>query len=121
MSEIYKTGSDGERLLIAYLRARERTVARSDKRMFDLVVDGRYAEVKSSRQPYSRLGFIGLTKNQYKALKEGVDFTIFVVCNLNDPINLEVLEIPAIKLLAEKAKIEPTYYWYRSQLEKCRL
>lgn len=121
MSDIYDTGSEGERLLATYLSARGRIVSRSDKKMFDLVVDGRYAEVKSSRGPYSRLGFIGLTENQYKALTNGTDFSLFMVCKLKDPANLEVVEITAAQLLTEEPKIALTYYWYRSQLETCRL
>ena len=120
MSDTYDTGSEGERLLAAFLCASGRKVIRSDKKMFDLIVDGRYAEVKTSKGPYSKLGFIGLTENQYKALTEGVDFTLFIVCNLKDAANLEVIEIPAAHLQAEKPKVEPTYYWYRSQIEKCR-
>jgi hypothetical protein len=121
MSDIYDTGSEGERLLTAYLSALGRSVSRSDKKMFDLVVDGRCAEVKSSRERYSKLGFIGLSKNQYEAITHGVDFSLFIVCNLKDPANLEVVEFPAGQLLAEQPKIEPTYFWYRTQIEKCRL
>jgi hypothetical protein len=120
MSEIYKTGSDGERRLADHLTKQGRTVKRSDKKCFDLIVDGRYAEVKTSKGPYKRLGFIGLTGNQFKALKGGVDFNIFIVCNLNDPANLEIIEFAASALLAEEPKVEPHYYWYRPQIEKCR-
>jgi len=120
MSEIFDTGSTGEQLLAAHLTARGRAVSRSDKKMFDLIVDGRYAEVKTSRDPYSQLGFIGLTANQYKALTDGVDFSVFIVCNARDPENLEIIEIPAAQLQAEKPRVESTYYWYRPQLEKCR-
>ena len=84
MSEIYNTGSDGERLLAAWLKAKGRAVIPSDNKTFDLIVDGRYAEVKSSRAPYAKLGFIALTAAQFKALEDGVDFSIFVVCNSND-------------------------------------
>ena len=120
MSDNYDTGSEGERLLAVYLTARGRVVTPSNKKEFDLVVDGRYAEVKSSKGPYSKLGFICLTENQYKALTGGVDFSIFIVCNLKDPANLEVIEMPAAQLQVENPKIEPKYYWYRSQIERCR-
>ena len=56
MSEIFDTGSVGEQLLAAHLTARGRAVSRSDKKMFDLIVDGRYAEVKTSKDPYSKTG-----------------------------------------------------------------
>jgi hypothetical protein len=106
--------------MAAYLRAQGRTVVPSDDKTFDLIVDGRYAEIKTSREPYSKLGFIGLTAAQFKALEDGVDFALFVVCNSKDPTKLEVMELSASDLLKEQPKSEPTYYWYRSQLEKCR-
>jgi hypothetical protein len=120
MSEIFQTGSDGERLLAAYLTAQGRKVSRSDRKTFDLKVDDRYAEVKSTRGPYSKLGFIGLTRAQYKALTDGVDFSVFIVCNVRNPENLEVVELSARDLLKEEPQIEPTYYWYRKQLDRCR-
>ena len=120
MSEIYQTGSEGERLLADYLVAAGRTVAPSDVKTFDLIVDGIYAVVKSSRGPYAKLGFIGLTDAQRVALEHGPDFTLFVVCNTAQPDNLEVVEIPASRLRLEEPKVECTHYWYRSQLERCR-
>lgn len=121
MSDLHRTGTDGERLLRDYLIAHGRTVTPSDRKTFDLIVDGRYAEVKTSRAPYSKLQFIGLTDSQYAALtKDGADFSIFIVCNACDPDNIEVIELRAGDLLRERPKVESTYYWYRSQLEKCR-
>lgn len=88
------TGTEGVRLLADYLKSRGHTVAPSDNKTFDLIVDGRYAEVKTSRGPYAKLGFIGLTAAQYRALTvDRVDFTVFVVCNSREPENLEVVEI----------------------------
>jgi len=117
---IYEIGSRGERLLADYLRARGRTVALSDRKTFDIIVDGRYAEVKTSDGPYSRLGFIGLTDAQYRELRQGTPFSIFVVCNAKLPDELEVIEFDAAELLRVEPKIESTYYWYRSHLDKCR-
>jgi hypothetical protein len=101
MSDNYSTGSEGERLLADYLSARGRVVTRSDKKMFDLIVDGRYAEVKTSRGPYSKLGFIGLTENQHTGTRWTCELQHFIVCNLNDPANLEVIELPAAQLSGE--------------------
>ena len=61
MGSIYEIGSRDERLLAAHLTALGRTVAPSDRKTFDLIVDGKYAEVKTSDAPYAKLGFIGLT------------------------------------------------------------
>ena len=120
MSEIYATGFDGERLLAGWLATKGKTVEASDNKTFDMIVDGKYAEVKTSLSPYSKLGFIGLTEAQYKALRSGVEFSIFVVCNSSDPANLQIIEIAAVDLRNEEPKVVPTYYWYRSQLERCR-
>ena len=120
MGGIYEIGSRGERLLAEYLTARGRTVKASDRKTFDLVVDGKYAEVKTSDAPYSRLGFIGLTDAQFRELKSGTPFTIFVVCNARQPDQLEVIEFDATELLKQEPKVECTYYWYRSHLDKCR-
>jgi hypothetical protein len=120
MSDIYKTGSDGEQSLSRYLTARGRSVRPSDIKTFDLVVDGVYAEVKSSKGPYSKLGFIGLTDNQLRALQDGTDFTLFLVCNLAKPDDLEVIEIRGQDLRREPHKTECHHYWYRPQLERIR-
>jgi hypothetical protein len=120
MSDVYDTGSEGERLLADYLTTRGRVVRRSDRKTFDLIVDDQYAEVKSSRGPYSSLGFIGLTEAQRAAMLAGVEFTIFVVCNVANPTALEVIEIPSTLLLVEEPKVERIHYWYRTQLERCR-
>jgi hypothetical protein len=120
MSTPFSTGSEGEQRLAEFLRARGHVVSRSDTKTFDLIVDGRYAEVKSSRGPYSSLGFIGLTNAQRVAMMNGTEFTVFVVCNLAKPDSLEVHEFHSSQLLREEPKTEPVYYWYRSQLERCR-
>ena len=117
MSTIYETGTEGERVLAAYLTRRGRTVTPSDTKTFDLRVDGRYAEVKSSRKPYASLGFVGLSQNQFRALQDGVEFTLFLVCNLDEPESVEVVEIDSAALASSEPKRECTFYWYRSQLE----
>jgi hypothetical protein len=120
MSEIYKRGETGRQLLRSYLEARGRKVQLSDIKTFDLIVDGVYAEVKSSHKPYSKLGFIGHTDNQRRALQDGKDFILFVVCNLSTPDCIEILEIRARDLLRELPKTESHHYWSRSQLDRIR-
>ena len=120
MSNIYNTGSEGEQLLAERLTSEGRTVEPSDTKTFDLIVDGQYAEVKTSQKPYADLGFIGLTQNQHTALENGTEFTLFLVCNLRDPDALEVIELPGRNLLRETPTVECTFYWYRSQLEAVR-
>ena len=105
MSGPYITGNAGEQALVEFLTREGRPVTRSNNKTFDLVVDGQYAEVKSSRGPYARLGFIGLTDKQYEALRSGVEFLIFLVCNLDDREHLEVVEIPSIKFLPHEPRV----------------
>src|SRR6266851_8850663 len=120
MSKIYKRGLNGQQALTRYLVDRGRKVQPSDKKTFDLIVDGVYAEVKSSHKPYSKLGFIGLTDNQMRALQAGTDFILFVVCNLATPECIEVVEIRARELLRESPKTACHHYWNRLQLDRIR-
>lgn len=113
-------GLRGKRLVAEHLTALGRTVAPSDRKTFDLVGDGKYAEMKTSNGPYSKHGFIGPTDAQYRELVDGTSVTIFVVCNAAFPDRLEVVEFDAAELLKEKPTVGCTYYWYRKQLDKCR-
>jgi hypothetical protein len=49
----------------------------------------------------------------------GTDFSVFIVCNVANPSALEVIELPASRLMAEEPKVESIYYWYRRQLDRC--
>lgn len=117
MHSPYSVGAEGERLLSRHLEDQGRSVEDSDSTTFDLIVDGQYAEVKSTAGPFAALGFIGLTQNQYDALESGLDFSLYLVCNLADPANLEIVEIPANALREQEPTVEATYYFYRSQLD----
>jgi hypothetical protein len=117
MPDPFTTGSEGERILAERLRGLGRTVSPSDRRTFDLVVDQTYAEVKSSRQPYAQLGFVGLTHSQQEALQNGPDFILFLVCNLADPGHEQIFEVRSSDLRSQKPTIEPTYYYKRTQLD----
>lgn len=117
MPSAHSVGAEGERLVAEFLEGQGRSVARSDSATFDLIVDGQYAEVKATAGPFSALGFIGLTQNQYDALTSGIEFLLFIVCNVTRPSQLEVIEIPAASLRLLEPTVESTYYFYRSQLE----
>ena len=120
MSEIFDRGNHGEQRLAEYLRSSGRVVTRSDRKTFDLIVDGRYAEVKSSARPYGQLQFIGLSDNQMRALQDGEDFILFLVCNVSVPGDEEVIEIDSRMLLSESPTVACTHYWYRPQLDRIR-
>lgn len=120
MPDAYSTGAEGQTLLTRWLTERGHDVRPSDKKTFDLIVDGTYAEVKSSNGPYDKLGFTYLTQTQHKALLDGVEFTLFIVCNVAHPERLEVIQIPAKLLKAEEPTVERIYYWYRPQLDRIR-
>lgn len=117
---IHTIGAEGERLLADHLARQGRCVERSDSRTFDLIVDGQYAEVKSTTRPYSALGFIGLTQNQYDALEAGVRFSLYLVCNTADPAHLEIIEISSEALRDQEPTVEATYYFYRRQLDAAK-
>jgi len=108
----------GTALLRAHLLQAGRTTVDSDVKTFDLIVDGRYAEVKCKSKPFSAFDFIGLTDNQFDALQNDVDYLLFVVCNVADPTNVEIYEVPARDLLAFEPKVERTYYWHKTQMRR---
>lgn len=103
-------------LLREHLEAAGRVVTPSPDKTFDLVVDGRLAEVKCKNAPYRQMDFIGLTENQYRALKDGVNFLMFLVCGVGDPASVEIFEFESARLLRSEPKVECTYYWYRTAL-----
>src|SRR3989442_13553177 len=116
MADAYSTGAEGQALLTRWLTERGHDVRPSDKKTFDLIVDGKYVEVKSSNGPYSKLGFTYLTQTQHRALLDGVDFDLFIVCNVAHPAALDVLRIPAALLKAVEPTVEAISYCSRPQL-----
>lgn len=120
MSEIFERGRQGEQRLVEYLRASGRVVKPSDRKTFDLIVDGRYAEVKSTARSYTRLQFIWLSDNQMRALQDGEDFLLFLACNVSAPGKEEIIEIEPKALQAETPTVACTHYWYRPQLDRIR-
>lgn len=120
MASPYKTGAEGEKLLAAHLTKKGHKVQESPDKTFDLIVDGVPAEVKSSQKAYDKLQFFPLTQNQYRALDGGVEFNVYLVCNLQDPSNLEIITLSSDELRTEEPEETRTYYWYRDQVERIR-
>ena len=94
----------GMSMLLAHLDSCGRTYGPSDVKRYDLVVDGRYAELKATTQ-----GFFGLTQNQYEGLQSGELMHVFIVEGDS------VTEYTRDQLLQVDPKPETTYYYYRSQ------
>lgn len=87
----------GIEMLTKLLTKQGRKVLKSDNKTFDLVVNGKYAEVKTKRKPYNKLDFLSFTDRQYKEIRNG-NFTVFLVCNIGNPDNLQVYEFKSSKL-----------------------
>lgn len=120
MRSAYDIGKSGEELLIAELKRRGRNVTRSQDKTFDLVVDGQPAEVKAKSHPYDRFDFFPVTQNQQEAIKNGPEFTLFLVCNVNDPDNLEIFEISSHQLRQCEPTVEATYYYWKRHIDPMR-
>jgi len=116
MSETHNIERQGTLIVIEHLQRLGRTVTRSARKTFDLVVDGLPAEVKCKQLPWERLDFIGLTDGQRRALDSNERFILFVVCNLKGPGQPEVFEIPSESLRQAKFKVESTHYIYGPEL-----
>ena len=120
MANISQIGRQGQELLVAQLKAAGRTVEVSPRKTFDLVVDGRFAEVKSTSKSYERFDetFLTLTQKQYDAMaKDKIDFTIFLVCNVDGPGGIDVKEFPASKLREREPVVEATYYYRKRDID----
>ena len=118
MAELHDIERQGIALLTEHLLNTGRSVAQSNRKTFDLVVDGVPAEVKCKRMPWSRLDFIGLTDKQRHALDHGEPFLLFVVCNLKCPSAPEIAEIQSQALRDAAFKVESTHYIYGKELKR---
>ena len=75
--EIEKKGLKG---LFQWLEDKGHKVELSDNKVFDIIVDGQYAEVKTKSGTWDKFDFLGLTQNQYKALETG-ELKNFISCS----------------------------------------
>jgi hypothetical protein len=116
MSETHNIERHGISIVTEHLQRLGRTVTRSKRKTFDLVVDGISAEVKCKQLPWARVDFIGLTDAQRQALDRNERFILFVVCNLKGPGEAQVVEITSERLCQAKFKVESTHFIYGSQL-----
>jgi hypothetical protein len=112
--EIERAGTE---LLKRYLEKRGRVVETSDRKTFDLKVDGKYAEVKAKGKSFDCFDFLVLSDKQYEALTHGEDFIVFLVLGVCEPERLRVVEIPAAALLSTEPKIWKQYFWDKGMLD----
>lgn len=69
---------EGTKLLVDELKRRGRNVRASNNKTFDLIVDGKYAEVKTKKRPFKNFDFLPFTDNQYKQIIKIVLYIIFL-------------------------------------------
>jgi hypothetical protein len=110
MNEIEKKGIER---LKQWLTSNNRNYKVSDKQTFDLIVDEKYAEVKTKGKPFSELDFISFTSNQQKQIEES-SFKIFLVCNVSGEKS-EIFEIDSSELLT-KSPNEIKSYEYSKKI-----
>ncbi len=79
----HKIEEQGIQVLTDFLKKRGRHVERI-KKTFDIRVDGKLAEVKTTRQKIEKLGFVGFTKNQFEAGQKGEEFDVYFVSSLSE-------------------------------------
>ncbi len=107
----------GIRTLKEVLAKQGRRFENSDNKTFDLIVDGKYAEVKNKKKPYSQLDFLSFTDKQYdKILKE--EFLIFLVCNVENPERIEIYEFNSNELREKTPKKYTSHEFNKSVIDK---
>ena len=103
--------------LTKWLENKGHKVEKSDKKVFDLIVDGEYAEVKTKKGGWEKFDFFGLTQNQFAAAKSGELKHIYLVLNANDPEGIDVIKLRTRELIESNYTEERTYFWYKSAIK----
>lgn len=119
MAETHKTEKIAFERLKPFLEDSGRVVTESDKKQFDLKVDGRYCELKAKRYPFNeKFDFFYISENQKSGIDSGEMETLFLVCNTDDPSNIEIFEIPSRELREITPKEEKKYYYDKGMLSE---
>ncbi len=116
-SEIERAGTA---FLVQHLETQGRAVRKSDRKTFDLIVDGIYAEVKAKGKAAEKFDFFVLSEKQYAALRAGEEFIVFLVLGVLQPGRTEIIEIPSGVLRRFEPKEWRQYYWDKGMLESIR-
>jgi len=117
VSDVFRRGQSGENLVKALLESRGHSVERAP-RPFDLLVDGSPVEVKSTKKPWARFEFLGLTQKQFDALT-GTPYDIYIVCDIESD-RPDIRRIRSVDLDPEEAVRECRYYWYPKHLSAAK-
>ena len=95
-----------------------RNIEKSDNKTFDLIVDGEYAEVKTKGHSFDNLDFISFTDKQHDKIFE--DFIIFLVCNVNNPKDIQIYEFSSKLLKDLKFKKYSSYEYNKTELKRLK-
>ncbi|MCX6765345.1 MAG: hypothetical protein NT148_02290 [Candidatus Nealsonbacteria bacterium] len=116
----HKIEKFAEKLLIERLKQLGHNVRKSDKKTFDFIVDGKYAEMKAKNHKYDKLDFISLTDAQYLAIATQKDgFDIYLVCNIQErnPEPVEIYKFNVKALINKKARQVVSYEYDKSIID----
>lgn len=111
------TEQQGIKYLREALTKQGRKVEDSDNKTFDLKIDGKYAEVKTKHTPYNKLDFLSFTDKQYAKIL-GEDFLIFLVCNIDNPEQVEIYEFSSAELRKTEPKKYTSHEFNKSVIDK---
>ena len=118
MAETHSIEKRAFEILKEHLESHGRSVRPTDKKTFDLIVDGRYAELKAKSKPDGAFDFFYMTENQYQAALDGPEFTLFPVCGVEEGSQVDIFEIPSSRLRALKPKSEIHYYYDKGLVDR---
>lgn len=110
----------GLEILKEYLNKSGRNWTKSNNKTFDLIVDGSKCEVKTKGKKFSELDFISFTDNQFNEAKNGTDFIIFLVCNLNSDNegDYEIYEFKSVDFFKMEPKIYRSHEFNKNQIKQ---
>ncbi len=116
MAETHKTESVAFECLVKHLESQGRLVTKSDKKTYDLIVDGNYCELKAKRYKVDSFDFFYISSNQHQGISSGELHTLFLVCGTDEPVDIQIYEIPGSDLAAIRPKTEVKYYYDKGML-----
>ena len=117
MVEAHETERAGLEILRHHLEKSGRKMEKSNDKSFDLMVDGEYAELKTTAHGWENFDFLSLTNNQMKAVHTGILKRIFLVLNVRNPEKAKIIEFRADDL----SKVNPIeivhYEWNKGSIQ----
>lgn len=116
MAETHKTERTGFDILEQYLKKHNRVISKSNLKQYDIIVDGKYCELKAKRKSFDGFDFLYISENQKLGIDSGEMASLFLVCNTDNPDLAEIYEIPAEVLKSIKPKSEVKYYYDKGML-----